>query len=96
MPSSVGDRIIALARGFGLTVLAVLASVASLVYYLRPAMLMFMPDRTPAREYAHGQRPATTLAVALSVIGILLLGLLPNLWYSWLADPNTWRLIAGT
>ncbi|WP_339095777.1 NADH-quinone oxidoreductase subunit N [Deinococcus sp. VB142] len=80
----------------GLTVLAVLASVASLVYYLRPAMLMFMPDRTPAREYAYGQRPATTLAVALSVIGILLLGLLPNLWYSWLADPNTWRLIAGT
>ena len=79
-----------------LTVLAVLASVASLMYYLRPAMLMFMPDRTPAREYAHGQRPATSLAVALGIIGILVLGLLPNLWYGWLANPDTWRLIART
>lgn len=75
--------------------LTLLASVASLVYYLRPAMLMFMPDRTPAREYAHGQRPATSFAVVLSVVGILLLGLLPNLWYGWVSNPEAWRLIAG-
>lgn len=79
-----------------ISVLAVLSSVAALVYYLRPAMLMFMPDRTPAREYAHGQRPATNVAVALSLIGIVVLGLLPNLWYGWVASPEIWRLLAGT
>ena len=78
-----------------LTVLAVAASVASLVYYLRPAMLMFMPDRTPAREYAHGQRPATTFTVVLGVVLVTVLGLLPNLWYGWLADPGIWRVLAG-
>ena len=79
-----------------ISVLAVLSSVAALVYYLRPAMLMFMPDRTPAREYAHGQRPATNFAVTLSLIGIVVLGLLPNLWYGWVASPEIWRLLAGT
>ncbi|WP_104990198.1 NADH-quinone oxidoreductase subunit N [Deinococcus sp. NW-56] len=78
-----------------LSILAVLASVAALVYYLRPAMLLFMPDRTPAREYAHGQRPATNLTVALGVAGITVLGLLPNLWYGWVADPAIWELLAG-
>ena len=79
-----------------LSVLAALASVAALVYYLRPAMLMFMPDRTPAREYDRGQRPATNFAVTLSLIGIVVLGLLPNLWYGWVASPEIWRLLAGT
>ncbi|MBZ9712568.1 NADH-quinone oxidoreductase subunit N [Deinococcus multiflagellatus] len=78
-----------------LSVLAALTSVAALVYYLRPAMLLFMPDRTPAREYAHGQRPATTLAVALGVAGVTVLGLLPNLWYGWGASPFIWTLLAG-
>jgi len=79
----------------GLTILAALASVASLVYYLRPAMLMFMPDRTPAREYAHGQRTATTFTVALGVIGVTVLGILPNLWYGWVANPLFWERLAG-
>ncbi|WP_295821551.1 NADH-quinone oxidoreductase subunit N [uncultured Deinococcus sp.] len=78
-----------------LSVLAAITSVAALVYYLRPGMLMFMPDRTPAREYAHGQRPPTTLAVALGVAGVTILGLLPNLWYGWLGNPDIWRLLAG-
>ena len=78
-----------------MSVLAALTSVISLVYYLRPAVLMFMPDRTPAREYAHGQRPATTLAVGLGVVGVILLGLLPNLWYGWFANPGIWQLLAG-
>ncbi|MBZ9751169.1 NADH-quinone oxidoreductase subunit N [Deinococcus sp. HMF7604] len=78
-----------------LSVLAALTSVAALVYYLRPAMLMFMPDRTPAREYAHGQRPPTTFAVALGVGGVTVLGLLPNLWYGWVANPGIWSLLAG-
>ncbi|UBV42923.1 NADH-quinone oxidoreductase subunit N [Deinococcus taeanensis] len=78
-----------------LSILAALTSVAALVYYLRPAMLMFMPDRTPAREYAHGQRTPTTLAVALGVAGVTVLGLLPNLWYAWGANPAIWSLLAG-
>lgn len=78
-----------------LSVLAALASVAALVYYLRPAMLMFMPDRTPAREYQYGQRAPTTFTVAVSLIGVVLLGILPNLWYGWAANPEIWRLLAG-
>lgn len=78
-----------------LSVLAALASVAALVYYLRPAMLLFMPDRTPAREYAHGERPATTFTVALGVVGVTVLGILPNLWYGWVANPAIWGTLAG-
>ncbi len=78
-----------------LSVLAALASVVALVYYLRPGMLMFMPDRTPAREYPHGERRATTLTVALGVVGVTVLGILPNLWYGWAANPAFWELLAG-
>ncbi|GGM12073.1 NADH-quinone oxidoreductase subunit N [Deinococcus aerophilus] len=78
-----------------LSVLAAVTSVAALVYYLRPAMLMFMPDRTPAREYAHGQRFPTTLTVALGVAGVTLLGILPNVWYSWVTNPGIWQFLAG-
>ncbi|GAA0507695.1 NADH-quinone oxidoreductase subunit N [Deinococcus depolymerans] len=78
-----------------LSVLAALTSVAALVYYLRPAALMFMPDRTPAREYGLGQRAPTTLAVALGVVGVTALGLLPNIWYGWVANPAIWTLLVG-
>ena len=78
-----------------ISVLAALTSVAALVYYLRPAMLMFMPDRTPAREYGLGQRAPTTLAVALGVAGVTVLGLLPNLWYAFVAHPDIWGMLAG-
>ena len=78
-----------------LTVLAAITSVISLVYYLRPAMLMFMPDRTPAREYQHGQRPPTNTTVLLGVLGVILLGLIPSLWYNFAANPGIWRLLAG-
>lgn len=78
-----------------LSVLAALASVAALVYYLRPAMLMFMPDRTPAREYQRGERAPTTFTVALGVAGVTVLGILPNLWYGWVANPAIWGALAG-
>lgn len=78
-----------------LSVLAALTSVAALIYYLRPGMLMFMPDRTPSREYELGQRPPTTLAVAIGVAGVILLGIVPNLWYGWGAAPGIWQLLAG-
>ncbi|MFK7603102.1 MULTISPECIES: NADH-quinone oxidoreductase subunit N [Deinococcus] len=78
-----------------ISVLAAITSVAALIYYLRPAMLMFMPDRTPAREYLHGQRFPTTFTVGLGVAGITVLGILPNVWYSWVANPAIWQFLAG-
>ena len=75
--------------------LVVVTSVAALVYYLRPAMLMFMPDRTPAREYGLGQRAPTALAVTLGVAGVTVLGLLPNLWYAFVAHPDIWAMLDG-
>ena len=78
-----------------LAVLAALTSVASLVYYLKPAMLMFMPDRTPAREYAHGVRPATTFTVGAAIAATVLLGLLPNLWYGLVGRPDIWQRLTG-
>lgn len=79
-----------------LSVLAAITSVASLVYYLRPAVLMFMPDRTPAREYTPTRpRYPTAIAIALGVAGVIVLGLLPGLWYSWGANPAIWQLLAG-
>lgn len=79
-----------------LTVLAAVTSVASLVYYLRPAMLMFMPDRTPAKEYEHGQRPSTMVTVMIALTGILLFGVLPNLIYGWASNPDIWKVLAGS
>ncbi|WP_019010041.1 NADH-quinone oxidoreductase subunit N [Deinococcus aquatilis] len=78
-----------------LSVLAALTSVAALIYYLRPGMLMFMPDRTPAREYPHGQRTPTNFAVVLGVLGVTVLGILPNIWYGWVQNPAIWQFLAG-
>lgn len=78
-----------------ISVLAALTSVAALIYYLRPGMLMFMPDRTPAREYPHGQRTPTNFAVVLGVLGVTVLGILPNIWYGWVQNPAIWQFLAG-
>lgn len=76
-------------------VLAALTSIAAFIYYMRVAALMFMPDRTPAREY-DGARPAITFSVALGVVSITALGILPNLAYAWVAFPGIWTQLAGT
>ncbi|WP_245896101.1 NADH-quinone oxidoreductase subunit N [Deinococcus irradiatisoli] len=78
----------------GLTVIAAMGSVAALIYYLRPAMLMFMPDRTPAREFP-GERTPTTAAIALGVVGVTVLGVLPNVAYGLVANPAIWTILAG-
>jgi NADH-quinone oxidoreductase subunit N len=78
-----------------ISVLAALTSVAALIYYLRPGMLMFMPDRTPAREYPNGQRTPTNFAVVLGVLGVTVLGILPNIWYGWVQNPAIWQFLAG-
>ena len=76
-------------------ILAALTSIAAFIYYMRVAALMFMPDRTPAREY-EGARPAITFSVALGVVSITALGILPNLAYAWVAFPGIWTQLAGT
>ncbi|ULH16303.1 NADH-quinone oxidoreductase subunit N [Deinococcus sp. KNUC1210] len=76
-------------------VVAALMSVAAFVYYLRVAALMFMPDRTPAREY-EGAHFGTRFTVALGMVGITALGILPNLAYGWVAYPGIWTQLAGT
>lgn len=79
-----------------LSVLAAVTSVASLIYYLRPAMMMFMPDRTPAREYrAVRPRYPSALAIAIGVAGVIVLGIMPGLWYAWGANPAIWQFLAG-
>ena len=76
-------------------ILAALTSIAAFIYYMRVAALMFLPDRTPAREY-DGARPAITFSVALGVVSITALGILPNLAYAWVAFPGIWTQLAGT
>ncbi|WP_425147503.1 NADH-quinone oxidoreductase subunit N [Deinococcus sp.] len=76
-------------------VIAALMSVAAFVYYLRIAALMFMPDRTPAREH-DGAKGGTRFTTALGVVGITALGILPNLAYGWVAYPGIWTQLAGT
>lgn len=62
----------------GLTILAVLNSVVSVYYYLRLVVAMYMREGRP--EAAAVTLPwAVQLALAVSVTGILCLGLLPNL-----------------
>lgn len=76
-------------------VIGALTSIAAFVYYMRVAALMFMPDRTPARE-SSGARPALSFSVALGVVSITALGILPNLAYAWVSFPGIWTQLAGT
>ena len=36
-----------------------------------------------------------TAAIGASVLGVILLGLIPSLWYNFAANPQIWRLLAG-
>jgi NADH-quinone oxidoreductase subunit N len=66
----------------GLTIISLLNSVASVYYYLRLVVVMYMRE---------GETKATTAAIpwplgaalAVSVVGIFYLGLFPNLLLSW-------------
>ena len=70
----------------GITLLAAMSSVVALIYYLRPAALMFIPDRTPA-PVPPGARRYTVGLVMVATVGITLLGILPNLIYGYVAHP---------
>lgn len=76
------------------TVIAALSSVVAFVYYLYPAALLFIPDRTPA-PLPHTARRFTGPVLAVAVVGITALGVLPNLAYAWLANPADWQIQAS-
>ncbi len=76
------------------TIIAAMTSVVALIYYLYPAALMFIPDRTPA-PLPTAPRRATTVVLAVAVVGITALGVLPNLAYGWVANPTTWQFAAS-
>ena len=61
----------------GLTVIAVLASVVSVYYYLRLVVVMYMQEGEG--EASRAPLPwALKIAMAVSVVGILYLGLFPG------------------
>lgn len=62
------------------TLIAIVSSMFALVYYLRPAMLMFMPSEK-ATLALYESKPFSGLTVALSVAGVLVLGIAPSLVY---------------
>lgn len=78
------------------TVLAALMSVVALVYYLRPAALMFMPDTEGSSHRAVASSGRFTgAALAVCVFGIVLLGVLPGLVYGWVAGAQMWLLASA-
>jgi NADH-quinone oxidoreductase subunit N len=71
----------AIAQGHvGLAVIGVLASLVSMVYYLRVVVAMYMQSPLSNDEQPEG---SLGLAVALAAAGTVLLGILPNLFFEW-------------
>ena len=61
---------------YGLVVLGALTSAVSLYYYLRPVAFMYFRPGTPMLMDRSGG--ATRLAIAVGVVGVVLLGIFPN------------------
>jgi len=76
-------------------VLAAVGSVVALVYYLRPAALMFMPETTPSTVRPLPGATLTNVAVGVCVFGIILLGILPGLVYGWVTGASMWVMAAA-
>ena len=60
-----------------MTVIAIVTSMIAFVYYLRPAVLMFMPAEE-AQSLEERSYPNSTLTVLASVAATVVLGVLPN------------------
>ncbi len=66
-----------------LAVVGVITSIISGYFYLRVVYLMFMHEGAGDQRGAGvGARPALNVAVALTVLGTLVLGLLPGPWFT--------------
>lgn len=67
---------------YGLAVLGILASVISVYYYLRVIYLMYMVE--PSRDLgAPAPAPWATAAAGIAVVGVVLLGLFPQVILDW-------------
>ncbi len=72
----------ALAAGYTYTVLlAVIFSAISAYFYLRLVRYMYMED--PQEEFVATDSPGITVALGISAIGVLWLGILPGSVLSW-------------
>ncbi|PYE54869.1 NADH-quinone oxidoreductase subunit N [Deinococcus yavapaiensis] len=79
-----------------LVVLAAMMSVVALVYYVRPAALMFMPvTDTSVRPVVARPGVFTNVAIVSCAVGIVLLGVLPGLVMGWLTSRQMWVLALG-
>lgn len=66
-------------KGFvGLAILGALMSVISAYFYIRIVMLMYMKEPSKHVEMTHA--PSNSIAVALSVAGVVVIGILPT-WF---------------
>jgi NADH-quinone oxidoreductase subunit N len=67
---------------YGLVVLGALTSAASFYYYLQPIRAMyFKPSNSSSRALPDHARGPAKLALAITVLGIMILGTVPNLVY---------------
>lgn len=74
----------AIAAGYAaLAVLAIVTSVVAVVYYARVVMAMYFRESDGGAARAPTRRTPAPIAVALGIamVGTLLLGILPGLWY---------------
>ncbi len=85
----------ALQAGLGwLTVIAVVTSVIAAFFYLRVIVDMFMREAEPGHEVQPVQYRALNFTVGLAALGVLVLGILPNLVLVLVQNAAQW-LIAG-
>ena len=61
-----------------ISVLCIVSSMYALVYYLRPAMMMFMRVEGGEMPLQLEPRPSSGVTIAVSAVGVLLLGIVPG------------------
>jgi len=61
-----------------ISVLCIVSSMYALVYYLRPAMMMFMRVEGGEMPLQLERRPSSGVTIAVSAVGVLLLGIVPG------------------
>ena len=67
---------------YGLVVLGALTSAVSLYYYLRPVAFMYFRPGVPTLPDRSGL--PTRIAIGIGVVGVVLLGILPNAIFGWI------------
>lgn len=63
---------------FQLAIFAIIMSVISVYYYLKPSVLMFFPDTTPEKTLVRDIPITATIAISLCAFLVVYLGILPD------------------